>query len=156
MDLNATLFGQTIAMAVFVWFCMRFIWPHLMLALDERRNKIADGLAAAEKGQQELARAQARFEETIRESRDQAAEIIRQAENRSREIVAEAQKNAIAEGERLIAQARSEIEQEANRAREALRGDVAAIAMSGAEQLLGREIDTAAHQDLLNKLTAEL
>lgn len=156
MDINLTIFGQTFAMIVFVWFCMKFIWPPLMLALDERRTKIADGLAAAEKGQQELARAQARFEETIRESRDQAAEIIRQAENRSREIITEAQQNAITEGERLIAQARSEIEQEANRARDALRGDVAVIAMNGAQQLLGREIDTATHQDLLNKLAAEL
>lgn len=156
MDINLTIFGQTFAMIVFVWFCMKFIWPPLMLALDERRTKIADGLAAAEKGQQELARAQARFEETIRESRDQAAEIIRQAENRSREIITEAQQNAITEGERLIVQARSEIEQEANRARDALRGDVAVIAMNGAQQLLGREIDTATHQDLLNKLAAEL
>lgn len=156
MDINLTIIGQTIAMIVFVWFCMKYIWPPLMLALDERRTKIADGLAAAEIGQQELAKAQARFEETIGESRDQAAEIIRQAENRSREIISEAQQNAITEGERLIAQARSEIEQEANRARDALRGDVAVIAMSGAERLLGREIDTATHQDLLNKLAAEL
>jgi F-type H+-transporting ATPase subunit b len=156
VDINLTIIGQTIAMIVFVWFCMKFIWPPVMQALDDRRQQIADGLAAAEKGQQELIKAQARFEETIRESRDQAAEIIRQAELRSREIVAEAQQNAVAEGERLIAQARSEIEQEANRARDVLRGQVAEIAMEGAGRLLGREVDAATHQDLLNKLTSEL
>jgi F-type H+-transporting ATPase subunit b len=156
VDINLTIIGQTIAMIVFVWFCMKFIWPPLMQALDDRRTQIAEGLAAAEKGQQELIKAQARFDEAIREARDQAAEIIRQAELRSRELVAQAQQNAVAEGERLIAQARSEIAQEANRARDMLRSEVAAIAMEGAGQLLGREIDGAAHQDLLNKLAAEL
>lgn len=156
MDLNMTVLGQTIAMAVFVWFCMKYIWPPIMLALDERRQTIADGLAAAEKGHKSLEEAQAKFNETVRESREQAAEIIRHAERRSKEMIAEAQQTAVAEGERLIAQARAEIEQEANRAREALRGQVAAIAVEGTRQLLGREVDAAAHQDLLNKLASEL
>ncbi len=156
MDFNLTLIGQSIAMIVFVWFCMKYIWPPMMQALDDRQKKIADGLAAAEQGQQELERARGQFNETIRESREQSAEIIKQAERRAKEMIAEAQQTAVAEGERLIAQAKSEIEQEANRAREALRGQVAAIAVAGASQLLGREVDAAAHQDLLNKLAGEL
>jgi len=156
VDLNMTLLGQTIAMAVFVWFCMKYIWPPIMLALDERRQTIADGLAAAEKGHKALVEAQGKFNETVRESREQAAEIIKHAERRSKEMIAEAQQAAVAEGERLIAQARAEIEQEANRAREALRGQVAAIAVEGARQLLGREVDAGTHQDLLNKLASEL
>jgi F-type H+-transporting ATPase subunit b len=151
-----TLLGQSIAMAVFVWFCMKYIWPPIMLALDERRQNIADGLAAAEEGRKSLEKAKAEFNETVRESREQAAEIIKHAERRSHEMIAEAQRAAKAEGERLIAQARAEIEQEASRAREALRGQVAAIAVEGARQLLGREVDAAAHQDLLNKLASDL
>jgi F-type H+-transporting ATPase subunit b len=156
VDFNLTLIGQSIAMVVFVWFCMRFVWPPMMQALEDRQKKIADGLAAAEQGQQELERARGQFNDTVRESREKAAEIIKQAERRSKEMIADAQKAAVAEGERLIAQARSEIEQEANRAREALRGQVAAIAVEGARQLLGREVDAATHQDLLNKLASEL
>ncbi len=156
MDINMTIIGQTIAMIVFVWFCMRFVWPPLVLALDERRKQIADGLAAAEDGQKKLEEAQARFEETVRESREKAAEIIQQAEKRAREIVDEARNDAIAEGERLIAQARSEISQEASRAKDDLRGQVAAIAVSGARQLLEREIDPATHRQLLDKLASEL
>lgn len=156
MDINLTIIGQTIAMIVFVAFCMRFVWPPLVHALDERRKSIADGLAAAEDGQKKLEEAQARFEETVHESREQAAEIVQQAERRAREIVEEAKTDAVAEGERLIAQARAEIAQEAARAKDALRGDVAAIALSGARQLLEREVDPSTHQQLLDKLAAEL
>ncbi len=156
MDFNMTLLGQTIAMIVFVWFCMRYIWPPLVGALDERRKQIADGLAAAEDGRKALEDAQARFEETVRESREKAAEIIQQAEKRAREIVDEARTDAISEGERLITQAKAEISQEASRAKDALRGEVAAIAVSGARQLLEREIDPATHQQLLAKLASEL
>jgi F-type H+-transporting ATPase subunit b len=151
-----TIIGQTIAMIVFVWFCMRFVWPPLVMALDERRKQIADGLAAAEDGQKKLEEAQAKFEETVRESREKAAEIIQQAEKRAREIVDEARQDAVAEGERLIVQAKAEISQEASRARDALRGQVAAIAVSGARQLLEREIDPATHKQLLDKLASEL
>jgi len=156
VDINMTIIGQTIAMIVFVWFCMKFVWPPLVLALDERRKQIADGLAAAEDGQKKLEEAQARFEETVRESREKAAEIIQQAEKRAREIVDEARQDAVAEGDRLIAQAKAEISQEASRARDALRGQVAAIAISGAQQLLEREIDPATHKQLLDKLASEL
>jgi len=156
VDFNLTLLGQTIAMIVFVWFCMKFVWPPLVNALDERRKQIADGLAAAEDGRKALEEAQARFEETVREAREKAAEVIQQAEKRAREIVDEARGDAIAEGERLITQAKAEIAQEAGRARDALRGEVAAIAVSGARQLLEREIDPATHQQLLAKLAAEL
>jgi len=156
VDFNLTLLGQTIARIVFVWFCMKFVWPPLVNALDERRKQIADGLAAAEDGRKALEEAQARFEETVREAREKAAEVIQQAEKRAREIVDEARGDAIAEGERLITQAKAEIAQEAGRARDALRGEVAAIAVSGARQLLEREIDPATHQQLLAKLAAEL
>jgi F-type H+-transporting ATPase subunit b len=151
-----TIIGQTIAMIVFVWFCMRFVWPPLVHALDERRKQIADGLAAAEDGQKKLEEAQARFEETVRESREKAAEIIQQAEKRAREILDEARADAVSEGERLIAQAKAEISQEASRAKDALRGEVAAIAVSGARQLLEREIDPQTHRELLDKLASEL
>jgi F-type H+-transporting ATPase subunit b len=156
VDINMTIIGQTIAMIVFVWFCMRFVWPPLVHALDERRKQIADGLAAAEDGQKKLEEAQARFEETVRESREKAAEIIQQAEKRAREILDEARADAVSEGERLIAQAKAEISQEASRAKDALRGEVAAIAVSGARQLLEREIDPQTHRELLDKLASEL
>jgi len=156
VDINMTIIGQTIAMIVFVWFCMRFVWPPLVHALDERRKQIADGLAAAEDGQKKLEEAQARFEETVRESREKAAEIIQQAEKRAREILDEARADAVSEGERLIAQAKAEIFQEASRAKDALRGEVAAIAVSGARQLLEREIDPQTHRELLDKLASEL
>jgi F-type H+-transporting ATPase subunit b len=156
VDINLTIIGQTIAMIVFVAFCMKFVWPPLVHALDERRKSIADGLAAAENGQKKLEEAQAKFEETVHESREQAAEIVQQAERRAREIIEEAKTDAVAEGERLIAQARAEIAQEATRARDALRGDVAAIALSGARQLLEREVDPSTHQQLLDKLASEL
>ena len=156
MDINMTILGQTIAMIVFVWFCMKFVWPPLVFALDQRRKQIADGLAAAEDGQKKLEQAQVRFEETVHESREKAAEVIQQAEKRAREIVEEARTEAVAEGERLLAQAKAEIEQEAGRAKDALRGQVAAIAVSGARQLLEREIDHATHQQLLDRLASEL
>jgi len=156
VDFNMTLLGQTIAMIVFVWFCLKFVWPPMVHALDERRKQVADGLAAAEDGRRTLEEAQARFEATVHESREKAAEIIQQAEKRAREIVEEAKQDAISEGERLISQAKAEIAQEASRARDALRGEVAAIAVSGARQLLEREIDPATHQQLLAKLADEL
>lgn len=156
MDINLTIIGQTIAMIVFVWFCMKFIWPPITMALDERRKTIADGLAAAEQGQKELASAQEKFEETVREAREKAAEVLAQANNRSAEIIEEARVSAREEGEKLIAQAKAEISTEASRARDALRGEVAAIAVTGARQLLEREISDSDHQALLDKLASEL
>jgi F-type H+-transporting ATPase subunit b len=156
VDINMTLIGQTIAMIVFVWFCMKYIWPPIMLALDERRKTVADGLAAAEKGQQALAEAQTKYEEKVHEARDEAAQIIAQANKRSAEIVEEARSSARKEGEKLIAQAKAEIDMEAARARDELRGQVAAIAMTGARQLLGRELSAADQKAMLDQLASEL
>ncbi len=156
MNLNATLIGQSIAFFVFVWFCMKYVWPPLIRALEERRARIADGLAAAERGlrDQELAREKAA--EILHEAKQQAQEIIGRAEKRAGEIVEEAKADARAEGERLLAAARAEIDQELNRVKEDLRRQVAALAIAGAERVLEREIDAAAHQDILNKLAAQL
>ena len=156
MDINMTLIGQTIAMAVFVWFCMKYIWPPIMLALDERRKTIADGLAAAEQGQQALTEAQAKFDEKVHEAREQAAQILAQANKRSAEIVEEARVAAREEGDKLVAQAKAEIELEAAKARDELRSQVAAVALSGAQQLLQRELSPADHQAMLDKLATEI
>lgn len=156
MNLNATLIGQSITFLVFVWFCMKFIWPPLMRALEERRKSIADGLAAAERGRREQELAARRAAEVIHEAREQAAEIVARAERRAAEIVEEAKAEARAEGERILAAARGEIEQELHRAREELRRQVAALAVAGAERILEREVDERAHARLLDELVAQL
>ncbi len=156
MNLNATLIGQSITFLVFVWFCMKYIWPPLMRALEERRKNIADGLAAAERGRHEQELAAKRAAEVIHEAKQQAADIIARAERRAAEIVEEAKAEARAEGERILAAARGEIEQELNRAREELRRQVAALAVAGAERILEREVDERAHAKLLDELVAEL
>jgi F-type H+-transporting ATPase subunit b len=156
VGINLTLFGQMLTFLVFVWFTKKFVWPPVMQALEERRARIAEGLAAAERGQQALEAADAQVAERLREARQQAAQIIEQAERRGAELVEEAKANAEASGERMLAQARAEIEQETNRAREALRGEVAAIAVAGAKQLLEKEIDAATHRDLLDRLAGQL
>lgn len=156
MDINLTLIGQTIAMVVFVWFCMRFIWPPLLTAIEERQQKIEDGLAAADRGQEKLVQAQAEAEEVIAEARQQATTILDQAHARANEIVAEGKVDGTKERERQLAAAKAEIEQEANKAREELRGQVSAIALAGAEKILSREIDANEHDDILGKLAAEL
>ena len=156
MDINLTLIGQTIAMIVFVWFCMKFIWPPLMRAIEERQVQIADGLAAAERGQQSLASAQAEAEEIVADARKQATTILDQAHARANEIVAEGKADGVKERERQLAAARAEVEQETNRAREELRGQVSAIAVAGAEKILRREIDGKAHEDILSELAQAL
>ena len=156
MDFNATLFGQTIAMIVFVWFCMKFVWPPLMGMIEERQAEIADGLAAAEKGARSLELAEVENAKRLDEARGQAREIIDQANTRANGIVDEARVTADKERERILAAAQAEVEQEVNRAREDLRGQVAAVAIAGAEKIISREIDAATHQDLLNKLAAEI
>ena len=156
MDLNMTLFGQTIAMIVFVWFCMKFIWPPLLAAIEERQAKIAEGLAAADKGQESLAKATAEAESIINDARKQATSILDQAHARANEIVADGKADGVKERERQLAAAKAEIEQEANRAREELRGQVSAIAIASAEKILMREIDGKAHADILGKLAQEL
>jgi len=151
-----TLLGQTIAMIVFVWFCMKFIWPPLMKAIEERQTQIADGLAAAERGQNSLEKARAQAAEIVDEARQQATAVLDQAHSRANEIVAEGKAEGVRERERQLAAARAEVEQEKNRAREELRGQVSAIAIASAEKILKREIDSKAHDDLLSRLAGEL
>ncbi len=156
MDINLTLIGQTIAMIVFVWFCMKFIWPPLMTAIEERQKEIADGLAAAERGQQSLEKAQEEASDIVADARKQATTILDQAHARANEIVAEGKAEGVKERERQLAAAAAEVEQETNRAREELRGQVSAIAVASAEKILRREIDPQAHEDILARLAAEL
>ena len=156
MDINMTLIGQTIAMVVFVWFCMKFIWPPLLAAIEERQEKIAEGLAAADKGQESLEKAKAEAESIIDDARKQATSILDQANARANEIVADGKADGVKERDRQLAAAKAEIEQETNRAREELRGQVSAIAVASAEKILEREIDGKQHEDILGKLAAEL
>ena len=156
MDINATLFGQTIAMVVFVWFCMKYIWPPILNALEERQQAIEEGLAAADKSQEALVAAEAKADEIISEARQQATGILDQAHSRANEIVAEGKESGVKERERQLAAAMAEIEQETNKAREELRGQVSAIAIASAEKILKREIDGKAHEDILGKLAQEI
>ena len=156
MNINATLLGQTLMFAMFVWFCMKFVWPPIMAALDARKKQIADGLAAAERGKHDLELAAKRSAEVIREAKEKVADIITQGDKRAGEIIEEAKAQAKVEGERIVAAAKAEIEQEVFRAKEQLRTQVSAIALSGAGKILGREIDAKAHNDLLEKLVAEI
>ena len=157
MDINiGTLLGQTIAMIVFVWFCMKFIWPPLLEAIEERQQKIADGLAAADKGQQALEAAKAEADEIVSDARKQATGILDQAHSRANEIVADGKSDGVKERDRQLVAAKADIEQEANKAREELRGQVSAIAVASAEKILRREIDDKQHEDILGKLAAEL
>jgi len=156
LDINLTLIGQTIAMIVFVWFCMKFIWPPILNAIEERQEQIAEGLAAAEKGQDKLLQAQAEADEIVADARKQATSILDQAHARANEIVAEGKSDGVKERERQLVAAKAEIEQEVNKAREELRGQVSAIAVASAEKILKREIDGKAHEDILGKLAQEL
>ena len=157
MDINiGTLLGQSIAMIVFVWFCMKFIWPPLLGAIEDRQQKIADGLAAADKGQHALEAAKAGADEIVSDARKQATGILDQGHARANEIVADGKADGAKERERQLAAAKAEIEQETNRAREELRGQVSAVALSGAEKILNREIDAAEHEEILGKLAQEL
>ena len=156
MDINATLWGQSIAMIVFVWFCMKFIWPPILNALEERQKQIEEGLAAADKSQEALEVAQAEAETIVAEARQQATGILDQAHARANEIVAEGKDAGVKERERQLAAAKAEIEQETNKAREELRGQVSAIAVASAEKILRREIDSKSHEDILGKLAQEI
>jgi len=156
VDINLTLIGQTIAMIVFVWFCMKFIWPPILNAIEERQQQIADGLAAAEQGQDKLVRAQAEAGEIVADARKQATAILDQAHARANDIVAEGKASGVKERDRQLTAAKADIEQETNKAREELRGQVSAIAIASAEKILQREIDATAHKDILGKLAREL
>ena len=156
MNINATLFGQTISFIFFVWFCMKFIWPPLMAALDERKKTIADGLAAAERGKKEKQLAENRAKEVLHEAKEQAADIIAHAQKRAQEIVDESKGQAKEEADRILASAQAEIQQEVNQAREALRNQVVSLAVSGAGRVLSKEIDAQAHNELLDDLVSNL
>jgi F-type H+-transporting ATPase subunit b len=156
VDINMTLIGQTIAMIVFVWFCMKFIWPPILNALEERQQQIEEGLAAADKSQEKLVEAQAQADEIVVEARQQATGILDQAHARANEVVADGKDAGVKERERQLSAAKADIEQEANKAREELRGQVSAIAIASAEKILNREIDGKAHEDILGKLAQEL
>ncbi len=156
MNINATLIGQSITFIVFVWFCLKFIWPHIIKAMEDRKTEIAEGLAAGERGRHEQELAEQKAIEVIREAKDQAKEILAQAHKRGDEIVDEAKGDGRAEGERMLRAAEAEIEQQANQTREKLREDVVKLSIQGAEQVLGREVDEKAHTEQLSRLAAQL
>lgn len=156
MNVTATLIGQMLTFAVLVWFIRGVLWDPMLRMLEERKKRIADGLAAADRGLKEKELGEKRAMEVIHEARDKAAEVIALAQKRAAEIIEEAKEAGRAEGERMVAGARAEIEQEANRARETLRQDVINLALKGAEQILAREVDATQHRAMLDKLAAEL
>ncbi|WP_298444608.1 F0F1 ATP synthase subunit B [uncultured Ferrimonas sp.] len=156
MNMNATLIGQSIAFLVFVWFCMKYVWPPLMGAIEERQKAIADGLASAERAGNDLKLAQQAATEKLSEAKLQAAEIIEQANKRGAQIVEEAKTEAVVVRDKIIAQGEVEIEAERNRTKEQLRSHVAALAVAGAEKIIERTIDVDAHNDIIDKLAAEL
>jgi F-type H+-transporting ATPase subunit b len=156
MNFNLTLLGQTVAMIVFVWFCMKYIWPPVMKAVEQRRKEIAAGIAAGEKGQKELADARHGSEAILADARQRAIQVTDIAAKRGNDLVAEAKGLAAAEGSRIVAAARSEAANESARAREGLRKEVSAIALAGAAKVLGREVDAKAHAQLLDELAVEL
>ena len=156
MNINATLIGQTLVFIIFVWFCMKFVWPPIVEALAQRKKTIADGLAAGEKGKHELELAQKRSTDVIREAKQKAAEIIALAEKRSSEIADEAKEHAKQEAGRILAAAQGDIEQELNRAREQLRAALAGLVVDGASRILEKEIDAKSHAKLIDGLVKQL
>ena len=156
MNLNATLFAQLIVFFILVWFTMKFVWPPIAKALDERADKSAEGLAAAERGKSDFEQAEKKVAELMGQGRDQVAEMVTNAEKRAAQIVEEAKGQASTEAARITAQAKADVEQEANRAREALRDQVAVLAVKGAESILRREVDVQQHAQILSTLKQEL
>jgi F-type H+-transporting ATPase subunit b len=156
VNLNATLLAQMVVFLILAWFTMKFVWPPLIKALDERSQKIADGLAAAEKGKAELDAANKRVDQELSQARNEGQQRIADAEKRAQVVAEEIKRNAQAEAARIVAAAKADADQQIIKARESLRGEVAALAVRGAEQILKREIDANAHAELLNQLKAEL
>ena len=156
MNINLTLIGQMVAFVCFVMFCMKYVWPPIIAAMQERADKIADGLAAADRASHDLELAQEKAVERLKEAKQEAAGIVDSANKRAGQIVEEAKDAAVVESDRVKHSAQAEIEQEMNRAKEVLRGQVASLALSGAEKVLGSAIDQAAHAELVDKLAAEL
>ena len=156
MNINLTLFGQMAVFAIFVWFCMKTVWPAIINALEERKNKIEVGLDAADRAGRDLELAQNKAADQMKEAKHEAAAIIEQANKRAGQIVEEAKEQAIAEGNRLKAAAQAEVDQEVNRAKEELRSKVASLAIQGAEKILETRIDEKTNRDMLDKLAAQL
>lgn len=156
MNLNATLIAQVIVFGILVWFVVKHVWPPIMQKLDERADKIAEGLAAAERGKSDFEQAEKKVAELLAEGRTQVAEMVANAEKRAAQIVEEAKDQATSEAARIAAQAKADVEQEVNRAREALREQVATLAVKGAESILRREVDQKQHAKMLSALKQEL
>jgi len=156
MNMNATMLAQAMTFIAFIWFTVKFVWPRLLAAIEERRTTISDGLAAADKGARSLEDAKVKISGMVEDARGQARQIIDQAQTRANGLVDEARVGATQERERILQSAQGEIDQQINRARDELRGQVAAITVAGAEKILAREIDPRAHQDLLDKLAAQI
>ena len=156
MNINLTLFGQMVTFAIFVWFCMKFVWPVIIEAMEERQQKIADGLDAADRAMRDLEAAQDKATDQMKEAKQEAAGIVDQANKRANQIVDDAKQQAIAEGDRLKVAAEAEIEQEVNRAKEELRASVAGLAIAGAEKVLEASIDDKANRALVDNLASQL
>ncbi|CAQ80747.1 F0F1 ATP synthase subunit B [Aliivibrio salmonicida] len=156
MNMNATLLGQAIAFALFVWFCMKYVWPPIMEAIEERQKKIADGLSAAERAAKDLDLAQANASDQLKEAKRAATEIIEQANKRKGQILDEAREEALTERQNILTQGEAELETERNRARDELRKQVATLAVIGAEKILERSINLEAQKDILDNITAKL
>ena len=156
MSINITLLGQMITFAVLVWFTMKYVWPPLTAALEERKQKIAEGLAAADRGASELEKAQQQIDDLLKEARQQATEIVDQAHKRANTMVDEAKGKARDEQGRIVAQGHEEVQREMEAARENLRGQVSVLALQAASKILEKEVDANAHSAILNKVAAEL
>ncbi|MEZ8966912.1 F0F1 ATP synthase subunit B [Vibrio breoganii] len=156
MEMNATLLGQAISFAMFVWFCMKYVWPPIIEAIEERQKKIADGLSAAERAEKNLNLAQANASEQLKEAKRTATEIIDAANKRKAQIIDEAREDAQAERQKILTQAEAEVEADRSRARDELRKQVATLAIAGAEKILERTIDKDAQKDILENITAKL
>ena len=156
MNINLTLFGQMVTFAIFVWFCMKFVWPVIISAMEERQQKISDGLDAADRAMRDLEAAHAKATDQMKDAKKEAASILDQASKRANQIVDEAKEQAVAEGDRLKLAAEAEIEQEVNRAKEELRASVAGLALAGAEKVLEASIDDKANRALVDDLASQL
>ena len=156
MNINLTLFGQMVTFAIFVWFCMKFVWPVIFLAMEERQQKISEGLDAADRAVRDLEVAQSKATDQMKEAKKEAASIVDQANKRASQIVDEAKQQAVAEGDRLKVAAEAEIEQEVNRAKEEQRASVAGLALAGAEKVLEASIDDKANRALVDDLASQL
>lgn len=156
MNINATILGQAIAFVLFVWFCMKFVWPPLMAAIEKRQKEIADGLASAKRAKKDLNLAQANATDQLKKAKAEAQVLVEQANKRRAQILDESKAEAEAERSKIVAQAQAEIEAERKRAREELRKQVAMLAIAGAEKIIERSVDEAANSDIVNKLVAEL